>query len=265
MKLRGYISLITLVTACVLFTPGYIYGENHKSKTRNDNNKKSNIRHNTNNKNDNQDQNHKGNVQNDRGKVQDNRNNVQNDRDKVLQRHVNIHDDRGRVQNNRPTVQYNRNYVHNNGIPTKYQYRGRYRNFRNFNHGNRYYYGGNYYNFDDYYRHYSHENYGFIYEGSYRRHNNFFIFTDRYGNEFDLYLKPYKRTPFWFRGSPLQLGRPYHMRMKPTRYYATPDEMRIGLNLNFGWGNVTLQNRRYVDMQTAPELVNIRGRLYIRN
>jgi hypothetical protein len=254
MKLKTYISLFTLLTACVFFTPVNIYAEKNNDKHKNDNNKKGNVQNkHSNNKNDNQKQ---GNVEKDNNRGQDFRDQTH---------HGNVQNNRPNVQQNKPKVQYNKNYVHYNGTPTNYEYRGRYRNFRNYNHTNRYFYGGNYYNFDDYYRHYSREGNVFTYEGAYRRHGNFFIFTDKYGNEFELYLKPVNRVPLWLKAKPLQYGRPYHISLKPTRYYATPDEMRIGLTLNFGWGNLSLQNTKYVDMQTAPELINVRGRLYIRD
>jgi hypothetical protein len=227
MKLKSYISLITLVTAFAFFSTSNASGENNHSKYKKDNKKN----YSNNDKNDNkQNDNHQEYNNNDR---KDNRN------DNVIKKSIIVKS---------PVYSY--------------KYRGQYRNFRNYNHTNRYFYRGSYYDFDDYYSRYSRENNVFTYEGSYGRRGNLFIFSDRYGNEFDLYLKPMNRAPIWVKVAPLRVGNPYRLRIKPARYYPSSDEMRVGINLQFSWGNLTLQNNKYYDMHTAPELINIRGRIY---
>jgi hypothetical protein len=266
MKLQGYFSLITLAAACFFFIPGNAYGDNHNDRNKRDNRKKEDYQNkHSSNKNDNRYQDNKGDNRNYEDNNRKQQGNVQNEQGRVVSRKPNVQQNKGYEQKNRPPVQYNNNYVHFNGAPTKYQYRGKYRNFRNYNHTNRYYYGGHYYNFDDYWRYYSRENDNYYtYEGAYRRHGNFFIFTDRYGNEFVLYLKPIKRAPLWYHVVPVSYGRNYYIKLRPERYYPTPDEISLGLNLNFGWGNISFQNTKYIDVQSAPELINVKGRLYIR-
>jgi hypothetical protein len=127
----------------------------------------------------------------------------------------------------------------------------------------RYRYHGQDYNFHDYYHFYRVENNVFTFEGTYGKHSDVFIFTDRYGNEFDLYVKPVYKTSRWFKGHPMQIGDAYNIRINPARMYPNPEELRLGINFSFGWGNLTLQNNRYFDMYTAPELVNVNGRLFI--
>lgn len=146
----------------------------------------------------------------------------------------------------------------------RYEYRGQYKNFNDNNHKNRYYYHGNYYNFHDYYRYYRSEENVFTYEGAYERHGDVFIFSDRYGNEFDLYVKPVSYVSKRFRGYPIYPGNTYNIRLNPTKMYPAPSELRVGISFAFGWGNLVLQENRYFDMYTAPELVNLNGRLYIR-
>jgi hypothetical protein len=104
----------------------------------------------------------------------------------------------------------------------------------------------------------------FSYAGNYGKQPNIFIFHDRYGNEFPLYLKPAKRLPWFFRGYPLRSGYGYKMKIKPVKYYPEPEEARAGLYLPFGWGNLTLVNGRYYEMHTSPYLINYNGRLYSR-
>jgi hypothetical protein len=236
MKLHSFISLITLVTAFIFFTPGYVFGENNHAKNKNK----------------------KDSYQN------DNRNDKNNNDNNLVKNIKNVHDKNFNDRNDNRSVNIQPKINKNNSPTYSYKYRGKYRNFRNYNHANRYYYNGGYYNFDDYYRHYSRDNNEFTYEGSYGRHSDIFIFSDRYGNEFDLYLKPVNRAPIWFKVSPIGIGRPYHLRVKPARYYPNSDEIQGKLNLQFGWGNLTIQNGKYIEMHSAPELINIRGRVYIR-
>lgn len=159
---------------------------------------------------------------------------------------------------------YNKQNKDDDNQGHSYKYRGKYKNFSNNNHHNRYYYRGKYYNFKDYYRYYSRENNVFTYEGSYGKHGNIFIFSDRYGNEFDLYLKPVSINPKRFKGRPLRPGYAYNIRVHPERMYPSKNELNVGLNLSFGWGNLTLTNDKYYDMYSAPQLVNINGRVYIK-
>ncbi len=166
--------------------------------------------------------------------------------------------------NNKVEQKYQNNDNNNNNKPHNYSYNGHYKNFDNNNHSNRYYYNGNYYNFHDYYHYYRTEKNEFTYEGSYERHGDIFIFSDRYGNEFDLYVKPVSQVSRRFRGYPMQPGDTYNIKINPTRMYPRSDELRVGINFSFGWGNLSLQDNSYFDMYTAPELVNINGRLYIR-
>jgi len=169
-------------------------------------------------------------------------------------------------QQSKPQVNQNNNKQHQNKADytheRHYTYKGKYQNFKNNNHHNRYYFHGKYYNFKDYYRNYSHENNLYTFEGTYGKHGNIFIFSDRYGNEFDVYLKPVHSPPGWSKGRPLKVGKSYKMRIYPTRMYPTSDELRVGLGLSFGWGNLTLTNGKYYDMFIAPQAVNVGGRLY---
>lgn len=167
--------------------------------------------------------------------------------------------------NNKAKNDYEQTKYDTNKNPNNhsYSYHGQYKNFNDNNHHNRYFYHDKYYNFHDYYTFYRTESNVFTYEGAYERHGDVFIFSDRYGNEFDLYVKPVSRVSRRFKGYPLQPGDSYNIVVRPTKMYPEPSELRVGINFSFGWGNLSLQNNQYFDMYTAPGLTNIDGRLYI--
>jgi hypothetical protein len=161
----------------------------------------------------------------------------------------------------------NRGFEHNGNDDFnpeyRYQYHGQYHNFNDYDHDRRYFYNGEYYNFDDYYNFYLNEEDSFTYEGTYDKYPNVFIFTDKYGNEFDLYIKPVMLLSKWFTGYPMQPGETYLMLIRPYRYYAPLTDISGGLSFSFGWGNLALQNNRYYDLFNSPELINYDGQLYI--
>ena len=171
---------------------------------------------------------------------------------------------RYRQENEKRNTQQQSDNKNNDGKSHRYEYRGQYKNFNDNNHQNRYYYHGNYYNFHDYYTYYKTEDNSYTYEGPYERHGNIFIFSDRYGNEFDLYVKPVSAASRWFKGYRIYPGDTYDIRVSPARMYPAASELRTGINFSFGWGNLTLQNNQYFDMYTAPELVNVNGQLFMR-
>jgi hypothetical protein len=114
-------------------------------------------------------------------------------------------------------------------------------------------------------RHYRHhEDNGLTYMGRYEHHGDIFIFENRDGKEFDLYIQPMRRPPRWFRGYPIETGNSYDINIRETKMYPGADEVHAGVSLNFEWGNLTLENGRYYRMYTTSDLVNIRGRLYMR-
>jgi hypothetical protein len=149
--------------------------------------------------------------------------------------------------------------------PQSYQYHGHYTNFANTNHQKRYYYKGKYYNFNDYSNQYKNEGNTFTYEGPYVDHVGIFIFTDNYGNEFDLFLKPQKGTPRPGKTHELRIGEKYHFVLSPQRMYPPKAEKREGMTYVFSWGNMPLKENKYFDMFTAPVLFNFNGNLYVKH
>jgi hypothetical protein len=144
-----------------------------------------------------------------------------------------------------------------------YKYKGHYRNFDNDRHANRFYFRGKYYSFPEYYGLYNRESNAYTFEGSYGDFGNVYIFTDRYGNELDLYVKPVKMLPRYFKGYPLRMGYTYDIKIVPEQVYVSPDQVKTDLRLSFGWGVIHLSKGGYFDLFTSPHLINYRGQLYV--
>jgi hypothetical protein len=145
-----------------------------------------------------------------------------------------------------------------------YQYKGKYKNFEGNNHYKRFYFRGKYYPFNDYYNLYYQESNAYTFEGRYPRHNDVFIFSDRYGNEFDLYVEPVEKLPAIFTGYSLKPGHTYEVKIRSVKMYPSPDEVRAKLTLSFDWGVLQLEKGGYFDLHSSPQLINCKGKLYIK-
>jgi hypothetical protein len=123
-------------------------------------------------------------------------------------------------------------------------------------------------NWSQYYRGHGdfqhHGDRGFTYQGAYGEYGDIFVFTDRNGKEYDLYVQHLRKPGKWFKGFPLREGDSYDFAIAQTKMYPRPEELKVGLRLNFKWGSVTMQKGNYYRMYTSPDLVNIRGELYFR-
>jgi hypothetical protein len=145
-----------------------------------------------------------------------------------------------------------------------YVYKGKYKNFDDDNHVKRFYFRGKYYPFQEYYGLYYQESNAYTYEGSYGRNGNIFIFTDRYGNEFDLYVRQVEKLPPMYNGYPLKYGHTYELKLRPEKFYPARESMKVGVSLNFGWGVLHMEKEGYYDLHNSPNLINHRGKLYIK-
>jgi hypothetical protein len=105
-------------------------------------------------------------------------------------------------------------------------------------------------------------NNGYVYEGAFEQNDDVFIFTDRSGDEFDLYLEPINRISKRFNGYPLKPGRAYNIRISETKMYPKPDERKQDNTLTFKWGTKVLTDDKYYVMYTSPDLFNYQGQLY---
>jgi hypothetical protein len=109
-----------------------------------------------------------------------------------------------------------------------------------------------------------HRDHGYTYQGPYGEYGDIFVFTDPDGREYDLYVRHLDRYTRTYGFYPLVEGDAYDFGIDQGRMYPRPDELKLGLRLNFKWGSVSL-HKNYYNMYTSPELVNIRGRLYLRD